>query len=364
MELSLLKIWNFTEELANASLNQLLKAGYNVNTMSQDIHIKIISALTGYEHDFFNELNNEIIADDSFLKSLENAEEEGMSHDDIFIKAIQESHNSNLKRIAKLQEKAKLAEEEANRKTLLEDTYDEKLEDICKMNYHDDSNFYFDDPYTGEKILLKPHHIFQYRDYCMDIDTVYRYILAGGSVSLEDDYISKIFAKSGNVDYSNKGLTNEMLKRKTYHENIRLLNFNGNKIDSLQGVHLPESIVMLFIDKNPLKECELLGFNLPNLVLLSMQKCELENINFEYLPKSLLTLNLSGNKSLNSLQSLKNIGMLKNLDIRDTGITKIDWSKFNNKHIKEGGTLKIYCDDNVKFTKTKPDWIELANTRE
>lgn len=359
MSLSLLKIWTFPDEVAIASLNQLLEAGYKVNTSSKIINIKIISALTGNRYPFFDDITNEIISDNFFLKRLEKAEIDGLPHDSILVRAIQESDNNDLKRILILQEKARI-EEESKRQTLLENTYDEKLEDICQMNQHDGSNFYFNDPITGEKKLLEANKIFQYKDKCFDIDTIYKYVNEGGIINLDADYVKRFFNRFGVVDFNGLQLTTESLKKKTYHSDVRTLRLDNNNITSLRDTNLPKSITTLSVNNNPLKGGYFLNVEIPGLLFLSMKDCGFDKIDCEYLPQSLNILEISNNTKLTELHSLKNMRNLRKLDIRNTGIKKIDWTKFVTSDPKK--KLIIYCDRNINFKKTKPDWIEVHNS--
>lgn len=358
MSLSLLKIWSFPLDVAIASLKQLTDSGFKIRTNSESIHIQIISALTGTHHDFLPDLDNEIIADDLFLKLLEKAEHNDLNHDDIFIKAIQESDNTDLKRILYEQEKIKREAKEAEyakRQTLLENTYNEKPDDICPLDAHDESNFYFTDPTTGEKVLLKAHHLFQYRQHCFDIDTIFRYINEGGHVPLEPDYIRRFFDKNGAIDMSDLGLTSEVLSRKVYHSDVRVMYLNNNNITTLRDSHLPSTLNILSINNNPLKGGYFLNSVTPKLTMLSMKDCNLDKVDCSYLPQSLKILNLSNNSNLTSLHSLSNMRNLQRLDIRNTGIKTIDWSKFHTLDPKK--TMILMCDEGIHFKKSKPDWI-------
>lgn len=348
MSLSLIEIWNFSKDTADASLKQLTDAGYQIKTKSENVYIQIISALTSYRHSFFDDINNEIVADNFFLRMLEDAEKDGLSHFDILIRGLQRSDNGDLKRVLKLQEKVK-------RTTLLENTYESKPEEICTMDSNDGSNFYFTNPKTGKKELLKAHHLFQYQNHCFDIDTIFKYVNEGGKIKLDSDYVKRFFNRFGVVDFSGTKLTTEGLRKKTYHEGVRTLNLNNNNITSLRDTHIPKTVTMLTVDNNPLRGNYFLNEETPNLMFLSMKDCGLDKIDFEYLPQSLTVLELNNNPKLTNLHSLRILRNLRKLDIRKTGIKKIDWSKFVT--LNPDKQLTVYCDSDVQFKKNKPDWI-------
>lgn len=357
MSLSILKIWNFSEDVAKASLKQLLDAGFVIKTDSNNTYIQIFSALTGQRHTFLDELNNDIISDKFFLNCLEKAEADGLSQDDILIRAIQESDNKDLKRIMEHHAKAKQEEIESKRKSLLEDTYNDDPKDICTLDLHDESNFYFIDPVSGEKKLLEAHHLFHYREHCYDIDTIYRYINAGGNVHLDADYIKKFFNKNGSIDLSGMKLTSEELKKKTFHQNVHVMYLDNNNLTTLRDTHLPKTLTTLSVNNNPLKGGYFLNVETPKLLILSMRECGFDKIDCEYLPQSLNILDVSNNKKLTELHSLKNMRNLRKLDIRNTNIKKLDWSKFMTIDPKK--KLIVMCDNDVTFKKVKPDWIDL-----
>lgn len=357
MSLSLIKIWTFPIEVAEASLQQLVDKNYKIKTTSENSYIQIVSALTGQRHDFLDEMNNEIIADNFFLRRLEKAEQDGLSHDDILIRAIQESDNGDLKRIIKLQEKARLEEEDSKRLTLLENTYNEKIEDICPTNPHDSSGFYSTDPKTGEKYLLKAHHIFQYKEHCFDIDTIYRYVSDGGIIHLDADYVKRFFNKHGVVDFSGMKLTNESLKKKTYHEGVRTLKLDNNSITSLSNAHIPKTVTFLSVNNNPLKGGYHLKDETPNLSFLSMKDCDLVKVDFSYLPNSLTVVELNNNNQLIDIHMMKNMTNLRKLDIRNTGIKEINWDRFGKFDSRE--KLVLFCDEKIRFKHNRPDWIEV-----
>lgn len=357
MSISLVQIWSLSEEVAKDSLKQLLDRGYTVKTSSENIYIQIVSALTGTNHQILTKLNNELISDTFFLHCLEKAEEEGLNKDDILVKAVQDAKNSDLKRIVLHQEKIKNELKEKEQVSLLENTYDVDLEETCPFNENDKSRFYFNDPKTGESKLLNAHHIFQYKQHCYDIDTVFHFINEGGNVPLDSDYIRRFFNKNGSIDMSGIGLTSNQLRMKVYHSGVRVMYLDNNSIDSLIDTHLPETLEILSVNNNPLKGSYFLNKETPKLLILSMQDCNFDKIDCQYLPQSLKILNVSNNKNLVGLYSLSNMRNLKRLDVRNTNIKKIDWSHFKTVDPKK--KMVVLCDRDVNFKKVKPDWIEL-----
>jgi hypothetical protein len=349
----LIKIWSFDEQTIDLSLKDLITSkefGINfvIKTESPNIYIKFISCLTGIYSNFLTELENSILADDFFLRSLEAAEKAGLSHTDILIKALQESNSHMYDRINELQLKAK--EKYDNENSLLENTYGKQLEEICYFDESEKHLFYSKDPQTGEDVLLKANHIFQYKSHCYDIDLLFNYIRSGGYISLDEDYIQNIFDKTGKVDFSNQNLTTDDLKQKTYHNSTKVIKLNDNRITSLDNLHIPESVKALFIDNNPIGLNYVLG-HLPNLTLLSMKNCDLEEVDFDKLPSSIINLNLSNNKNLKSIKNIKPNLNLKILDIKNTGIVKLNLNSFPK--------IKLRCDKELIFKGAQNKQVEI-----
>ena len=207
--ISLFTIWSLSEHDAEMSLETLLKKGYKLNTESTNVYVKIMSCIIKVPNVFALEIEKQIVSDSKFLEILENPEE-GESHNNLLIRAVYETgKNHEMFKIRKLQEetavreaverKKKHAEEikmkEEKAGLLLENTYLLPTNDICPLNTHDESSFYSVDPKTGSRELLKPHHIFQYKGHCYDIDSIFRYIITGGHINLESQYIKRIFNK-------------------------------------------------------------------------------------------------------------------------------------------------------------------------
>lgn len=359
--ISFIKLWSSDPETIEHSFKFLITNGREVKTLSTNTYIKVISCLVGIKNSFLSKLENAMVADTFFLRKLEEAEQSGLVHDDILIKAIQESDNREMNRVTELQMEAKQKQKENHPHvepvSLLENTYDEDLAEMCPINPHDSNNFYTTNPKTGKKELLKPHHIFQYRGKCYDIDTVFHYVNEGGQINLDADYIKDFFNKNGKVDFSDSNLTTTSLKKKTYHENTKTLILSGNSITTTLGVHFPETTLYLNLDNNPLGNNYSLKDETPNLLFLSIRNCGLDEINFNRLPESLTILDLRDNKDMKGMFSLSKLKNIKRLDIRNTGIRKLDWSKF--KTPSDVKKLVIICDRNIEFKKTKPEWIEV-----
>lgn len=356
-KVSLVKIWNLDSKSAEAGFKELIISGREIKTESSNPHIKLLSCCLGYENNFFSELENSFFIDDFFLRMLEKAENDGFSHDDIFLKAIQESSNRKLDRIIELQLEAKRKKQEQN--TLLENTYNEKMEEICPLNPHDNDNNFYSTNANGERELLKPHHIFHHKGSCYDIDTIFHYVIEGGQIDLDINYVKRFFDKNGKVDMSNKGMTDNILRNKTYHENVKVLDLSHNNITNLTNTHLPKTTLYINLDNNPIGDNYFLSDETPKLMFLSMRNCSLKEVNFQKLPESLTNVDLRDNKLLTGLYSLSKIKNIRRLDIRNTGIRKIDFSKF--KLLDNNNKLTILCDKTVEFNRTKYDWITIEH---
>lgn len=373
--ITLLKIWNMDVEEAEKSLDTITSKGYTVKTSSDNIYVKIISCFSSIKCPFLSDFENELLNNESFIKTLEiNVKEQ--SHSDALLKTIYMTGMDNyLLRIEELQKDVLLKEEkraieiknkEEKAGILLENTYNVEMSDVCPFNPHDNSSFYYIDPNDGEKKLLEAHHIFQSKGNCYDIDSVFRYILAGGQVNLDDNYIKRIFNKEGKVDYSKEGLTTQTLRNKTYHDGIKIINLNENSITSLLDVQFPNTTQMLTIDSNPLGNNYFFNDSGSNIAILSMKNCLIENLDFKHLPTGLVNLNVSNNPKLTTLN---NIGYLKKLqlfDIRKTGIKNLNINKFYSvKSPDKGSKLRIYCDTDIviKMKDDKmPEWIEIIRS--
>ena len=172
------------------------------------------------------------------------------------------------------------------------------------------------------------------------------------------DYIKVFFTRKGKVDLSNSDLTPSKLRNLEYNRDTRVLYLTGNYITSLRDTNLPRNLLYLNIDNNPLRGGYFLKNETPNLLFLSIRNCDLDKVDFEYLP-SLINIDLRDNKNLTSLYSLGKMKILRRLDIRNTGIVTLDWSKFVS--IDPTKKLKLYCDSGVEFVGIQPSWIIVKN---
>lgn len=366
-----------SKSIAEVSLESLIKKRYQPKTKSHNVYVKIISCLSMTPEFFNSDCDREIIENPKFIEILENPLD-GESHSDLFVRAIYECGKDReyfLESTRKLIEERDLQiareieeNEQLNREikqkeekagTLLENTYDSSMDDVCPFNIHDGSSFYATNPETGENELLKPHHIFQFKGHCYDIDSIYSYICKhGGEIDLDQQYIKRFFAKNGKVDFSSEGLTTDSLKKKTYHENTRTLDLSNNYITSLNGVHLPDSVAYLILDGNPLGANYFLDNAGGNVSILSMRNCGIEILDCKHLKKTIKHLDIRDNRNLTSIHSLGEMNILSKLDIRGTGIKKIDCAKFKSIG-KENHKLVIYCDSGVTFKHHNQDWIKI-----
>lgn len=359
MSISLFKIWSFNSEEIDSSILKFENAGYTINTVSENKYVRFISMLIGYKFDFFSNITNQIISDRKFLVNLEQGVIDNLEHIDLLVNALYKSNNDDMARIDKEQKRNSQEYDEIINRTLLEKTRDKEPEDICPMNPHDESNFYFTDPITKQREVLKANHLFHYKNRCYDIDSVFRYINVGGHVPLSEDYIRRFFKANGSIDLSNMSYTYGDLRNNVYHENVRVLHLDNNAIDNLNGTNLPKTLEILSVDNNPIGGNYFLIEETPILKILSMKNCNLTVLDCQHLPQSLQILDVSNNHELTSLHSLSNMRNLRKLDIRGTNITKLDWSKF--KTIDATKKLTIFCDPSVEFKKTKPEWIVVMN---
>ena len=359
--ISLFTIWSLNELDANLSLKQLIIKGYTINTKSTNVYIKIMSCLNKNSNIFHLDIEKQIISDPKFIEILE-TNLEGESHNDLLIRAIYETgKNYDMFRIKKLQKETaerEIAEKRKNAGLLLENTYDSNIDNICPLNVHDESSFYTINPKTGKRELLKEHHIFQYKGQCYNIDSIFRYIIEGGHINLDSHYIKRIFNKEGKIDYSNQGLTSEILKNKTYHKDIKVIDISNNVIDNLNGVHFPKTVNMLIIDNNPLGNNYFIDDSGGSIIILSMKNCGIITLDCKYLQKSIKHLDLRDNKDLTGLHSLGELSSLSKLDIRNTGIKKLDCSKFKSIG-KNHHKLIIHCDAYINIKHDNFDWIEI-----
>lgn len=378
--ITLLKIWNMNVQEAENSLDLITSKGYKVKTSSDNIYVKIISCFSGLKSSFLSEFENDILANKSFINFLE-VNVEKYSHSDALINTLyMVGKNHEMVRVEKLQKEiiskhikqeneekeieVKRKEESAG--VLLENTYNADMSDICPFNPHDNSSFYFTDPNTGHKKLLEAHHIFQSKGHCYDIDSVFRYIIAGGKVNLDEHYIKRIFNDKGKVDYSNEGLSTQVLKNKTYHENTKIIDLSNNSITSMLDVHLPKTTQMLILDSNPLGDNYFFNETGSNIIHLSMKNCQIKVLDFKHLPESLVNLNVSNNPNLTTIGSIGHLKRLSSLDIRGTDIKNLNINKFQSlKSNDSNHKLNIYCDKDIKI-KSKDDknvsWINIIKS--
>lgn len=122
---------------------------------------------------------------------------------------------------------------------------------------------------------------------------------------MDDEYIKRIFNKTGKIDYSIQGLTSEMLRNKSYHKDCKVIDISGNNITSLNGSHFPQTVQMLVVNDNPLGNNYFIDNACGSIIVFSMRNCGINNdLDCKYLQKSIKQLDLRDNKDLISLNSL------------------------------------------------------------
>lgn len=359
------KIWNSNIEVAKVSLNQLLDQGFTVKTDSEYIYNKILSCFIGTNQSIFNNFEMNLLNNSFFHSELERLHNNNIEHENILLEAIYYTgihHNIDINKSLQNDIKSKNKErklKEANEKiSLLENTRNENIDDICPLD-NNASSFYYYNPNTKERELLKPNHIFHIKGHCYDIDAIFQYIREGGRIRLDEGYIKRFFNENGMVDLSNQGLTVYLLSNKVYHKDTKNINLDNNTISTLYDINLPNELSILSINNNPLGRNYILN-KCENLQILSMQNCDLVTVDFKHLPKYLIKLDLSNNPNLISLHSISNLKSLRELNISKTGIKKIDYSKFFKlREPNDNSKLIIICDRGVEFTKSGLDWIDI-----
>lgn len=359
------KIWNSNIEVAKNSLDQLVNQGFIIKTDSEYIYNRILSCFYGTDLSIFNNFELKLINNNFFHLELDRLYNNGTDHENILLEAIYhtgEHHssdiNKDLQNEIKIRAKERKLKEATKRFSLLENTYKEEIDELCPLD-RDGSSFYYYNPNTKENELLKPHHIFHVKGHCYDIDAIFQYIRSGGRINLDDSYIKKFFNDKGMVDFSNQGLTSSLLDNKTYHKGTKNINLENNMITTLHNINLPNELLILSIDNNPLGDNYKLN-KCDDLQILSMRNCDLTVVDFKYLPKYLIKLDLSENKLLTSLHGISNLKNLRELNISETGIKKIEYSKFFKLREKnDNSKLTIICNRNVEVNQTGLDWIEV-----
>lgn len=365
-EISFLKIWQSDEATINETIKQLLIHDFKIKTESENPYLRLISMFKYEKCIFLSDFENELMENDNFFNHLTKEFSNNSNHSDILIKALYLSgEDEDFKRIRELQQIAYKKEVESNLKkeslTLFENTYDENPDDICPFNPHDNSSFYGYDPITGKNELLSPHHLFQIKGQCYDIDSIFRYISEGGQIDLDEHYIKKFFDKKGTVNFSNEGLTNSQLEKKTYHVGTKTLILDSNNITSLLNLHIPKDILYLSVNSNPIGNNYFLeDFN--NLMVLSMRDCGIKVLDCSHLPESVENLNVSKNDSLTEIHGLSKMKKLRQLNITGTGVKKLDFRRFYSiRETNDKTKLTIICDPDVRFKNEKQEWITIKN---
>ena len=377
-------IWNLNPDHANDQLNELITKGYLLKTKSSNVYIKILSCFTGVNLDriqIFTDFERIILSNELLIKNLERFEN-NTDHDELLRKAIYQLGTENImskikdirssftsvevKSVEEMKgvevkgvEEVKSEKEVIEYKSMLENTYESSLKDTCPFNPHDDNSFFFDDPVSGERKLLEPHHIFHYKGHCFDIDTVYRYVLNGGVINLDEEYIKRFLNKSGAIDFSNCNLGEKELRNKTYHFDVKVLKINNNHITSLIGSHFPTSLTTLIANNNPIGDNYYIKDEIPNLLILDLSNCGFKSFDCDRIPNTVIVLNLSNNPNLRSIRNKSRLIHLRQLNICNTNIGSFDLSQLYSIRTGENkDKLVIIHSEDQKFKKTGPSWVE------
>lgn len=343
-------------EDASNSIISLQSKGYEVLTSSNIPHVRLISCFKESPELFSSEYEKEIIVNEKFHSVLEN-EYEQLGHVEILLKAIYMAGKTfGLVNISTLQDNITAVVDSRKKEatTLLENTYDSKIDDICPFNPHDSSSFYYTDPQTKERKMLEPHHVFQYKGHCYDIDAVFRYVIEGGQLNMDESYIKRIFNENNKIDYSGLKLIDSVLKEKVYESQTKTIDLSNNYLTSMEGVKFPHTLKFLTLDNNNLRDDYQLKDCGADILILKMRNCGIETLRCDELPSSLKALNLENNSKLTKIHSLKSLTGLNRLNIRGTSIDHLTYSKFRDDN---GTKLRIFCDNTVTFRGDKPEWI-------
>lgn len=343
------------EDTSN-SIITLQSKGYEVNTLSDIPHVRLVSCFKETPEIFSTEYEKEIIVNEKFHSVLEKEYAE-LGHVEVLLKAIYMAGKTfGLVNISALQDNITAVVDSRKKEatTLLENTYGSKIDDICPFNPHDSSSFYYTDPQTKKRKMLEPHHVFQYKGHCYDIDAVFRYVTEGGQLNMDESYIKRIFNKHNKVDYSGLKLIDSVLKEKVYESQTKTVDLSNNYLTSMEGVKFPSTLKFLTLDNNNLRDDYQLKDCGADILILKMENCGIENLRCDELPSSLKLIDLKNNTKLVKIHSLASLKHLNRLDIRGTSIDHLTYSKFRDDN---GHQLRILCDDTVTFRGDKPEWI-------
>lgn len=356
MLITILEIWNLSDEVVEESINVLEEKKYVIKTTCQNKKVQLYSMI-------YNKKS--IFKGDYIERHLLDLLEETDGNLELSLLKYNE-------RLSEYEEEKRKADELLNEygTDRLEKTFKETMDQICPLNKSDDGSFYTYD-LNGNRKLLSAHHLFQIHGHCYDINDVYRYITSGGKINNNEEYIKKFFNEKY-IDLSGKGLTKQdLLNRQlilediTYYNEATSVDISSNTITSLRSISLPKNLLILKVDNNPLINYDLR--NSTELVDLSLIKCGInKNFDCNMLPNSIKRLNISNNRELINISNLNHLSELIYLDISDTGIDiigldKIIKGKRDFLTIRCNKTFIPYINSLKNSNKKKeiPSWIIL-----
>uniref|UniRef100_A0A6C0BC07 Uncharacterized protein n=1 Tax=viral metagenome TaxID=1070528 RepID=A0A6C0BC07_9ZZZZ len=372
-------IWNVDENNANIYLHELESKKYKPSTQSNNVYIKILSCFSCIDLrkiNIFTKFEKEILINPLFIRILERLETE-IQHDELLQTAIYELGKSSImihiKNLRKSIEHDILSYEpsgyESDENKNMEhfhiyDINDIVEENVCPINNNSVESFFYVDENTSQKKLHGPGYIFLKKKSCLDLNSVYGYILAGGILNLNDKYMKDFFTSKGVESFANKQIDDNNLRSNQYNQNKTILDISNNSITSIIDAKFPIKLKILIVSNNPIYKNYNIKMALPELFILTMTNCSLEDFDCEKIPSSVIDLNLSDNpiKSIFNMSRLLN---LIRLNILNTQIAEFDFSKIITYGQSHDPTKKliITCNQNQKFKGSRPDWIELRQNK-
>lgn len=143
-------------------------------------------------------------------------------------------------------------------------------------------------------------------------------------------YVSKLALKQIKyLDLSNKNLTNSDLDELKVFEGLNQLNLSNNNIDNIDALKSLKNLFSLDISNNKISDLSTLS-GLSELFDLNASNNNISDVTTLSSLTKLDILDISGNRAINGVTSLKHIG---ELDIRNDNITDIDLSGLTNLFI-------------------------------